>query len=618
MPSPSTTLVAKHHDPEVALYQQPPKILIVEDEAIIALDIQRQLVHAGFSVSGIAQTAPQAFRHVEREIPDLVLMDIHIKGEMDGVQAASIIRNRYNLPVIYLTAHSDDTTLKRARMTQPYGFLVKPLVNTNVKAAITMAIYKHQAEREIENNRRVLTTILQGLPDAVLVAHPLGEVLFLNRAAEQITGYPSSDATGSSVFDIAPVQDGQGRAMLLRLFQKVVVEKAPARIDPGSTITRADGTRVAVSGQISVMLLEERLAAVFIALSDESKQKNADLRVSQERQMVVAGELAQAVAQEFFSLFDLIDGAADGAAQGIEGERDLVRKASRIGKGMATQLLELNEAVGSAHVVNVKQCLFSSRALLQKVCGSDIRLTISAVPDVGYVLATGNHFEQMLVNLALEARQRLGGRGSLIVGACVHKEPEPPVRSDSYIRIFVRGERDGAFSSASEDAFTLGAELPELGLALVRTIAASSHGFTRLTDPDDAVFVLEVFLPRQESRLAATTASNEYSHVVLSVGIDASLSGDLKQGLGDDVLLITASAAEEAAWISESYEGDIDLVILGENLAAELRDGACARIRARRPGVLLFQLPASDQVELVQRVKDVLDGKKPAALGVSG
>jgi CheY-like chemotaxis protein len=94
-----------------------PKVMVVEDEAIIALDIQRQLTIAGFVIAGKAQTAEAAFQEIERENPDIVLMDIRLKGEMDGVQAASIIRSRYALPVIYLTAHTDGPTLERARET---------------------------------------------------------------------------------------------------------------------------------------------------------------------------------------------------------------------------------------------------------------------------------------------------------------------------------------------------------------------------------------------------------------------------------------------------------------------------------------------------------------------
>jgi PAS domain S-box-containing protein len=627
MPAQSTTSPTQPGGSEIVLYEHPPKVMIVEDETIIALDIERQLIQAGFAVSGKAKTASEAFRQIERESPDIVLMDIHLKGEMDGVQAASIVRRRYALPVIYLTAHSDNATLARARATEPSGFILKPLTNSEIiKATITMAVYKHQAEQEIENNRRLLSTVLHGLPDAVLVAHPLGEVLFLNRSAEQITGWSLSEAASKSVFEIAPIYDNENREILPGLLKSVVAQKAPVRICRDSTILRKDGKRIHVSGQLSVLSVDDRVAGVFIVFEDNTTQKNETLRLGQERQMFVAGELAQGVAREFFGLFGMIDDAADGLSKGGgEGDLELIRKASRAGAGISTQLLELSEGFGTAHVVNVKQCLVSSQLLLKRLCGNDVKLEISALPDVGYVLATGNHFEQMLVSLVLEGRQRLGGPGSLIIGASIHKEPDPAWRFASYVRVFIRAERENAQGTACEEPFTLGVELPELGLAIVRAIATSAEGFTRVTEPDDSIFVVEVFLPRQESRIVATAATNEYSQVIMGVGLDPGVSEPLKNALGEDVLLLEAAGPDEAAWISELYEGDIDLVILNESSPpAEAETRARDRIRTRRPAAFFLQLSTPDDVseteslELARRVKDSLGRKTQASSEAAG
>ncbi len=136
------------HAPPLSDLRNRAKVMVVEDEALLALDIHKQLIQTGFAVTGSASTAAQAFQMIERETPDIILMGIKLKGDMDGVQAASIIRSRYALPVIYLTSLSDEATLDHARATQPYGFFLKPFARFGMAAAITMAVHKHRTERK--------------------------------------------------------------------------------------------------------------------------------------------------------------------------------------------------------------------------------------------------------------------------------------------------------------------------------------------------------------------------------------------------------------------------------------------------------------------------------------
>jgi len=140
--------------------QSEKKILIVEDEQLIAHSIERSLFKAGYSVPGMAASAEEAFEQIEQTRPDLVLMDIHIQGPSDGVETARVIREKYHLPVIYLTAHADVDTLERAKITEPRGYLVKPVNHANLPSSIEMALYKHRIDRQLEENRALLSTIL--------------------------------------------------------------------------------------------------------------------------------------------------------------------------------------------------------------------------------------------------------------------------------------------------------------------------------------------------------------------------------------------------------------------------------------------------------------------------
>ncbi len=121
-------------------------ILIVEDESIVALDIKDKLEHLGYDVLSVVSSGEKAIEEVKKSQPDLVLMDIVLKGEIDGIETARRIRERFNIPIIYLTAHSDTQTLARAKITGPFGYLVKPFVDSELHNVIETVLSKQQED----------------------------------------------------------------------------------------------------------------------------------------------------------------------------------------------------------------------------------------------------------------------------------------------------------------------------------------------------------------------------------------------------------------------------------------------------------------------------------------
>lgn len=123
-------------------------ILVVEDENILALGLKKKLENLGYAVSGMADSGEETFRQIEAKVPDLILMDIVIKGDIDGIETAARLKKSYSIPVIYLTAYADDEILKRAARTEPYGYILKPYKEKELKANIEMAIYRKKSENE--------------------------------------------------------------------------------------------------------------------------------------------------------------------------------------------------------------------------------------------------------------------------------------------------------------------------------------------------------------------------------------------------------------------------------------------------------------------------------------
>ena len=124
------------------------RILVVEDEHIVAMGIKKMLKNLGYTVTGVASSGKDAISKAESTFPDVVLMDIMLKGDMDGVEAAKEIRERFDVPVVYLTAYSDSKILERAKKTEPFGYIVKPFDEKDLHSSIEVALHKHRKEKE--------------------------------------------------------------------------------------------------------------------------------------------------------------------------------------------------------------------------------------------------------------------------------------------------------------------------------------------------------------------------------------------------------------------------------------------------------------------------------------
>lgn len=178
------------------------KILIVEDEFLVVRDLKNQLTALGYQIVGSSPLAEEAISLTASLQPDLVLMDIRLQGEMDGITAAERIRKQFQTPVVYLTANADDATLKRALVTEPFGYILKPFEERELKTVIEIALYKHKAERRLQESERRFATTLSSIGDAVIATDEKGSVTFINSVASQLTGWTSSEAIGKQLVEI--------------------------------------------------------------------------------------------------------------------------------------------------------------------------------------------------------------------------------------------------------------------------------------------------------------------------------------------------------------------------------------------------------------------------------
>ncbi len=171
-----------------------PKILIVEDENIVANDLQMRLSNFGYDVIGIASTGEEAIKKAIATLPDLVLMNVRLKGEIDGIEAASTLRFQYGMAVVYLSAYADDETLKRASKTEPFGYILKPFEERELHTTVEMALYRKELERRFKETETWYGTTLRSIGEAVIATDATGAIKFMNTAAENLTGWKMNEA----------------------------------------------------------------------------------------------------------------------------------------------------------------------------------------------------------------------------------------------------------------------------------------------------------------------------------------------------------------------------------------------------------------------------------------
>lgn len=226
------------------------KILIVEDEIVVARELEARLRGLGYAIAGIALSGEEALRAASELQPGIVLVDIVLKGPMDGIAVADEMRTRFDLPVVYVTAYTDESTVRRAKVTEPYGYIVKPFSESEVYAAVEIALHKHQAERkrrEAQEAGLLLAAIMESSPDAIVGWTLAGTVFSWNPGAESLYGYSATEALGQCMAtlmvppdrhnEIPQIGERIGRGERVEGYETVRVRKDGALIEVSLTVS---------------------------------------------------------------------------------------------------------------------------------------------------------------------------------------------------------------------------------------------------------------------------------------------------------------------------------------------------------------------------------------------
>lgn len=247
-----------------------PSILIVEDESIIAFNLQEVLESLDYSVPAIADSGERAIRQAAELRPNLVLMDIRIKGDIDGIQAAEQIWQRFQIPVIYVTGHSDQATVERARLTAPFGYLLKPIKERELYVAIESALQRSERERW-------MSKVLNGIGDAVIVIDASGVIKFLNPIAETLTGWQLQDAIGRSHTTVFNLISEPTRLPVHLPIEAALQQNITAHLTGDVLLISKQGAEVPIADSVAPFTDNEgAIAGAVIVFRDVTAQRQAE------------------------------------------------------------------------------------------------------------------------------------------------------------------------------------------------------------------------------------------------------------------------------------------------------------------------------------------------------
>ncbi len=280
------------------------KILVVEDEVIVSKTITSQLKQLGYIVTATASSGEMAIAKVIETPPDLILMDIVLKGSMDGIATAAQIREQIDIPIIYLTAYADDSTLQRAKETQPFGYIVKPFTADDLRVAVEMGLFKHQVARELQDNRDQLATLLRSMSDGVIATDAEGVITFMNPAAEALTEWQQDEALGQAVTTVFQLMDEVTETPAENPIAKVLTSQQVAYLDNFTALVTKTGTQIPIGDSASPLkrLSGEILGAVvvFWDMSDRRQTEMLSQALAKEKELnQLKSQFVSTVSHEF-------------------------------------------------------------------------------------------------------------------------------------------------------------------------------------------------------------------------------------------------------------------------------------------------------------------------------
>jgi PAS domain S-box-containing protein len=608
------------------------RILVVEDEGLIAADLERRIERLGYPSPSIARSGEEALECARSTPFDLVLMDIRLKGEMDGVATAAALRSKLRLPVVYLTAHADQETIERAKVTEPLGYILKPISDGDLRSVIPTALYKATMERRLRTGAAWLATTLRSVGEGIVAANSDGEVAFMNPCAERLTGWPDGQAQGRQLTDV------------LRLRDEVTGQ--PARNPVFELAERENRCYMLVSqsGGRSLVELEcfenragDEVFGSIVMVRDIGRRREMEIRLLQSQRMDAIANMAGGLAHDFNNQLMVILGYAEELSARLTGEDrnqiGEIRQAASLAASTTTQLLAISRHGGERfEVLSIHEVILDVRPLIVQTLGAQTSgkaatLTTQMGFPLGYIRGDRSQLRQLFLNLALYARGAMPAGGEMrIESSTLEIGVDDPLarqyRPGTYVKLCVsengEGMKPANLARIFEPRFDAGKEQfgDGMGLSLVHSIVLESGGYIGAESAVGKGTSFEILLPCVGTFHGVGEAS---APTILLVEDEDGVRRLMHRFLErEGYQLLSARNAEEAEEIAGVYRNDIHLLVTDVVMPGMTGPQLAERLKPRHPGMKVlfvsgYRHDALDQKGLLGRGEQILPKPFPPA-----
>lgn len=607
------------------------RIMVVEDEHIVALDIKMHLERHGYEVPATYPSGEEALAAIGEVEPVLVLMDIRLQGELDGLQTAEEIKRRHNIPVILLTAYADEQTIERAKASQPFAYLIKPFQERELRTAIVLALFRHHMEQELVRRERLFSTTLNSIADGVVVVDNEECITFVNPVALAILGKPEQECIGHDYNSIVVIER--------RPYPNVRKGGTASVEDNGSDAGSSSSTESAAAGQdylqrssdawipveytVSPLMSDKgRRPGRVCVIRDISQRLEAEAALDrslqqfrQVQKMEAVGRLSGGIAHDFNNLLTVIMGYSKlinqevehlppETAKGIASDLEGLDRATQKSAALTRQLLTFSRRqVLEPQVCDLNEIVNELEKMFRRLLTERVRMYLSCRAAASSVWVDRGQMEQVLMNLVVNARDAMPDGGTLTIRTRSEElTGELPTatgtaQAGQYAVLTVQDTGGGIPPEVQDHIFEPFFTTKEagqgtgLGLSTVYGIIRQSNGYIDVSSEVGEGTTFSIYMPLTAVRASAAPANvcapaPGGVETVLLVEDDEAIRTMLSRILHDNgYTVIEAENAGEALLIAEELSNTLHLVVSDVVMPHVTGDRLVSRIREVRPEI---------------------------------
>jgi PAS domain S-box-containing protein len=480
------------------------RVLLVEDENIVAMELQAVLEDLGYTIAALASSGEGAVTKAAETRPDLALVDIRIKGNLDGIEAAQEIGARFDVPIIYLTAYADRTTVERAKITEPFGYLLKPYEQRELHITIEMALYKHKMEKELKEKERWLAATLRSIGDGVVATDHEGRIIFVNPIAAAMLGQGQADVLGQDLSEALTIIDERTHAAIDNPIQQVLADGADVFQQDIALLSGADAGEIPIEYTASPLNDDRgRIRGVVLVLRNVTERKEMEQKLLHSERLAAMGHLAAALTHEINNPLQSIATSVE-LAQRFPTTEARQQRYLDVARREVDRLITLSRRwLDFARPPTLERCtvhvpevahytLTLARKQLEQ---SNVRVRLEFPQDIPPVLASYDQLAQVFLNLVINAVEAMPDGGELTISA---------QRVEDRLEVAIADSGPGLPSQALDKLFeafhTTKTKGLGLGLAISHSIVEQHGGTITVANAPGGGAVFTVTLPS-----AATT-----------------------------------------------------------------------------------------------------------------